>query len=341
MKKKTILTAIFATALVLLLKTSAYAMENNIEPKTRKGTFTVAQDGTGDFNSLAAAVVTVPSGSTLLIKDGIYNEALDIQGKIINMKGTSKEKCVIQYDTSNYVRVPLNIAGGVYENLTINGYHKAKQTAPFPGYAIHIDSDSLAGQAVIFRNCNIISENAFCVGIGLRKNARISFQGCSFTAKKQGAILFHDSQNPALSGTASLILDGCLINNSAEGLIITQCLSPASLTNLTLRNNTVVGNGDGFCLAYGSYVGDGQGWMGSNNVILTKQSAGNNIKSFNYSDMKDYNAMIAEQSALNIAKNAAETAKKERSGKYYTIKTVDGVEVNIPIESLEAYPGTY
>ena len=308
-------------------------VDTDTEKKTvqKKGVYHVAHDGTGDFDSLASAVVLVPSGSTLVIHEGVYNEALDIQSKIIHMKGVSRDKCVIQYDTSNYARVPLNIAGGSFENLTINGYHKAKQTAAFPGYAIHIDCDTLAGQAVVFTNCNIISENAFCVGIGLRKGAKVAFRGCNFTAKKQGAILFHDSQTPSLAGTASLSLENCVINNSSEGLIVTQCISPASTTNLTLRNNTVIGKGDGYCLAYGSYAGDGAGWMGANNVILTRNSEGNNIMSFNYSDMMQYNASIAQQSAVNAVSN---TKSKSSSGKYYTIRTEDGIEMNVPIETV-------
>ena len=50
-------------------------------PTYKKGTYHVAHDGTGDFTSLSTAVVLVPSGSTLIVHEGIYNEALDIQTK--------------------------------------------------------------------------------------------------------------------------------------------------------------------------------------------------------------------------------------------------------------------
>ena len=315
-------------------------------PVYKRGTYHVALDGTGDFASIAQAVVLVPSGSTLIIHEGVYNEALNIIGKVINMKGTSKEKCVIQYDTANYANVPMNIAGGAFENLTINGYHKSNDLAAFQGYAIHIDSDLLANQSVTFTNCNIISENAFCVGIGLRRGARISFRACNFVSKKQGTILFHDSQTPALAGKAYLSLEGCTINNTAPGLVITQCISPASVTEVTFRNNVVVGNGDGYCLAYGSYAGDGSGWMGSHNVVLNAKSAGNNVKSFNYADMKSMNAMLTAQSAQSIAQaqqseataprmNSDNTPYIKPGGKFYTIVTEDGREVNVPAEWID------
>lgn len=316
----------------------------------KKGTYHVAQDGTGDFTNLSSAVVLVPSGSTLIVHEGIYNEALNILGKVINMKGTNRDKCVIQFDTANYSQVPLYIASGVYENLTIKGYHKSEKKGAFTGYAIHIDSDTLAGQAVVFSNCNIISENAFCVGIGLRRGAKVAFRGCNFNSKKQGAILFHDSQTPSLAGSASLSLEGCIINNSADGLIVTQCLSPASTTTLTLRNNTVFGNGDGYCYAYGSYGGLGNGWMGAQNVILTKNSAGNNIKSFNYADMAALRSSMAAQ-ATKAAQDARTTndtqatqavtqsEAKPNSKKFYTIINEYGQEINVPAEMIDG-PGT-
>ncbi|MDO4188280.1 MAG: pectinesterase family protein [Lachnospiraceae bacterium] len=316
----------------------------------KKGIYNVALDGTGDFTSIAAAVAQVPSGSTLIIHEGIYNEALNIQTKQINMKGVSKERCIIQYDTANYSFVPLNIASGTYDNLTINGYHKAKQKGAFPGYAIHIDCDSLTGQAVIFNNCNIISENAFCVGIGLRKGAKIAFRGCNFVAKKQGVMLFHDSQTPSLAGSASIDVENCVMNNYTDGLIITQCISPASTTNLTFRNNTVIGNGDGFCLAYGSYGGSGTGWMGAQNVVLTSRSAGNNIMSFNYAEMAKYRDSINATSVANSAQIAASAANvapngKKKVNKFYTIIDEQGREVNVPAENIDGVifyeDGTY
>ena len=318
-----------AASLVLLCTRSVYANDNsgkikkdttksvvtlptNIPSQTKqtytKGTYHVSKDGTKDFTSIATAVVLVPSGSTLIIHEGVYNEALNIQNKLINMKGVSKEKCIIQYDTANYAHVPLNIAAGTYENLTIKGYHKAQKTGDFSGYAIHIDCDSLTGQAVTFNNCNIISENAYCVGIGLRRGAKITFRGCTFVAKKQGVMLFHDSQNPGLAGKASINIENCVLNNSAESLIVTQCISDASVTNLTCKNNTVYGIGDGGCLAYGSSAGNGNGWMGASNVYLTASSAGNNIKSLNYIDMVNYRETLSLQ-----AKNAAQTLNTEKT----------------------------
>jgi len=301
-----------------------------------RGTYNVAQNGTGDFTSITQAVASVPSGSTLILHEGIYNEALDLRGKIINMRGTARDACVLQYDTADYARVPLNIAGGTFENMTIKGYHRAAKSGAFSGYAIHIDSDTLAGQSVNFNNCNIISENAFCAGIGLRRGAKIAFRGCNFTAKKQGLMLFHDSQTPSLAGNASISIENCVINNSAESLVISQCISNASTTSITFRNNTVFGIGDGGCLAYGS-AGTGNGWMGASNVILTKNSSGNNIKSFNYDDKLQYNASLTQTALAAVNSRGAANSAVSKSGRYYTVRQEDGTEINIPAENIDEF----
>lgn len=317
-------------------KSTAANANAKAQPAYSRGTYSVARDGSGNFTTITQAVMSVPSGSTLIIHEGIYNEALDLRGKIINMRGTSRDACVLQYDTADYVRVPLNIAGGTFENMTIKGYHRAAKSGAFSGYAIHIDSDTLAGQAVNFNNCNIISENAFCVGIGLRRGARIAFRGCNFTARKQGMMLFHDSQTPSLAGNASISVENCVINNSTESLVISQCISNASTTTLTFRNNTVIGVGDGGCLAYGS-AGNGNGWMGASNVILAKGSEGNNIMSFNYSDMAKYNASLAQSSLAAVNKRGAANTGVSKSGKYYTIRQEDGTEVNVAAENIDEF----
>lgn len=301
---------LFVTLFCVLITTRSVYAEDTSVKKYTKGTYHVIQDGTGDFYNITSAVLSVPSGSTLVIHEGIYKEALTIFGKVINMKGVSRDRCVIQYDTKSYNYVPLNIAGGSFENLTIKGYKEEEKSGDFAGYAIHIDNDSLAGQAVTFSNCNIISENTFCVGIGLRRGAKVTFRGCNFVAKKDGVILFHDSQTPSLAGKASLTVDGCVINNSAEGCIITQSLSPYNTTDLTFRNNIVFGKGDGACLAYNSYIGASAGWMGANNVTLTRHSNGNNIMSMNYAEMAKYVESLKAAQAAKEAKDQESELKE-------------------------------
>ena len=99
-----------AASLVLLCTRSVYANDNsgkikkdttksivsipsNIPSSAKqtyaKGTYHVSKDGTKDFTSIATAVVLVPSGSTLIIHEGVYNEALNIQNFLVNMKGVS------------------------------------------------------------------------------------------------------------------------------------------------------------------------------------------------------------------------------------------------------------
>ncbi len=81
--------------------------------------YTVKQDGTGDFASISEAVAAVPSESTLVIYEGIYNEQVNIVDKTVHLEGINRENCIIQYNGDNYFESPLSVAAGKINNLTI------------------------------------------------------------------------------------------------------------------------------------------------------------------------------------------------------------------------------
>ena len=58
--------------------------------------YTIKQDGTGDFASISEAVAAVPSNSTLIISEGVYNEQVMIKDKTIHLEGTDRENCILQ-----------------------------------------------------------------------------------------------------------------------------------------------------------------------------------------------------------------------------------------------------
>ena len=62
---------------------------------------TVAKDGSGDFQSIQAAINSVPKDNqtdfTIFIKNGLYAEKLSIETAFIHLKGESKEKTLISF----------------------------------------------------------------------------------------------------------------------------------------------------------------------------------------------------------------------------------------------------
>ncbi len=183
--------------------------------------YTVSTDGSGSFTSVAEALERTSGNATFVIYPGVYEAYLDIVDREVNLIGTEKEKCILQADTKNYFYVPLNIAAGRFTNLTICGYNarseeeyytclklieefgKSKNLTEseaiaranmYPGYAIHIDNSFAKEHDIAFENCDIISGNSACVGIGSMPDSSITFTNCNFTnTGESGCIYFHNS----------------------------------------------------------------------------------------------------------------------------------------------------
>lgn len=279
---------IFMWSVVLLLcilaaGTGVYAKEG------QAGIYVVSQDGRGDFATIQEGVDAVPSGSTLIIYDGVYNETVKIHDKTVNLKGVNKDTCILRQNSDHYYEVPLEIAAGSVENLTIYGYTERvgnwivkpvrvsdeyinsfetddeKNVArTFSGYAVHIEQDYMKGKTLSFTNCRIISENNCCVGVGLRAGSRLSFTYCDFEAYSMGADMYiHDDPAQPEENTCSVDIVGCnFYNYSSFYFFELGSLGDTSRVMLTFMNNTVhtvaLDSADYYANSdYGSYtIGD-------------------------------------------------------------------------------------
>lgn len=234
-----------------------------------KGTvYEVIQDGTGDFTTISEAIEAATSQDTLLIYPGIYEEAIEVYDKEINLIGTDRDSCVIQYDSTQYHKIPLTFGAGYISNMTIYGYREdceEEETALystndsynnmtvdsikewqklFPGYAVHIDQDYSYGRDVLMENCKIISNNSQCVGIGSRGDSHISFRDCELISNGTGGCIYlHNTQNPDLAGDAYLTLKDCSLRNYKCPYIMSLHsmgeLNPLYLTFQNVSVNTV------------------------------------------------------------------------------------------------------
>ncbi len=199
--------------------------------------YIIAQDGTGDFATIQEGVDYASDGDTLIVCPGVYNEAVQIVGKEVNITGTSKELCVLQYDTISYRTAPLTAAAGTISNLTIYGKSSGvgqvvlteeeiakinselvgdswDRQKNYRGYAVHIDSDFLYGRTIRFANCRIISENNHAAGIGTRGGGTICFENCELVSMGGGSCIFmHDPITEEMSGEASLIVRNCWLTS--------------------------------------------------------------------------------------------------------------------------------
>lgn len=222
----------------------------------RQKRFTVRQDSLGDFSSISEAVNAVPSGSTLIIYEGVYNEHIDIIGKTINLEGRSRDNCIIQYNGSNYFEPPLFTAAGRVSNLTLyscadkNGdwIHQPPAVidpdipaSKYKEYSLHVEQDYLSGRELAFENCLFVSDKSHCVGMGLRKDCEVSFTNCEFRAYGSGGVIFvHDTPLTDYLGESSLRFTDCtMYNYNSIYFFYVHCFNMSNRVNLTFQNVTV------------------------------------------------------------------------------------------------------
>lgn len=144
----------------------------------------VAQDGSGDFTSIAAAVNSRPDHSQvriiIFVKNGTYREKLVVPSWKTNITliGEDKEKTIITYDDfsgkvagmTTFTTYTVLVQGNDFraENLTIE--NTAGPTVS-QAVALHVEADRC-----VFRNCRLIAnQDTLYLGVD---NSRQYFVDC-------------------------------------------------------------------------------------------------------------------------------------------------------------------
>ena len=213
----------------------------------------------GSYQTISEAVEKASNGDIIVIYPGEYNESVDTRKKDIIIMGTSRDNCIIKYDTSRYSAPVLNISAGIFSNLTLIGYKSTVyQTAPvnstdsitvsednvdelFSGYVIHIDDDYQYGRSVIFNNCNIFSENNNCIGLGFRNHCSVSFNNCYMKSTGIAGILFvHDPDTTQYGGTDMQLSfsNNTWVNYGSPYVMCAKSINGNNRVELTFRDVT-------------------------------------------------------------------------------------------------------
>lgn len=198
---------IFLTFLILLSGLQAFSQE--------KYNFTVAQDGTGDYTTIQAAIDACKafpdSRVTVFIKNGIYHEKVRIPScnTKLSLIGASRENTIISFgdyfdkinrgrNSTFYTYTLLVEADDFYaENLTI------ENTAGPVGQAVALHVE---GNRCSFVNCNILGNQDTLYASG--ENSRQYFSGCII----EGTTDF-------IFGSATALFENCTINSKADSYI--------------------------------------------------------------------------------------------------------------------------
>lgn len=106
---------------------------------TQQHTYTVAQDGTGDFTSIGEALHTIGTEGAdpvrLFIKKGTYHERLEIRRPFLTLEGEDAEETIITY--------------GLYARMEMEDGMKR---GTFRSYSVLIDTHDVTARSLTFRN---------------------------------------------------------------------------------------------------------------------------------------------------------------------------------------------
>lgn len=181
-----------------------------------KRLITVAQDGSGDFITITAAIQSLPyfnyQRTVIFVKNGIYNEKIRIDQDYVTLRGESREKTILQYsqlrtdwiankDSTGAAVINLNGDDFVLENMTV------ENTQPQVGP--HAFTIFGTGTRTIILNCNVLSKGGDTVSLwdyktGMYYHAKCSFVGAVDFVCPRGWCFIRDSKFYEVKQTAAI-----------------------------------------------------------------------------------------------------------------------------------------
>lgn len=269
-----------------------FIVTNDYNSLIKSVVITVSADGKGQYKTISDACKNAKNGDTIYIYNGVYYENIDIRDKKLSLIGESKENCILISNNDSYDNPPLEISKGYVTNITIYAQRLKNQLLPQkynPPYGVHIDFDYETKNNLTFSNCKIISDwNAAC-GIGMRNGFSLLFINCDIRANasnNMGAIFFHDSTNKDLRGKSNLTFNGC--NITAHNKVLTVLsLGFDDHVNVLFKNNYFMSDNSKVSIdSYNRQIvktsKNGNGFLNTNTIFLSKESKGNNLPICNY-----------------------------------------------------------
>jgi pectinesterase len=193
---------------VLFLTLSVQAQEKRF--------ITVAQDGSGDFKTITAAIQSLPyfnyQRTVIFVKNGIYNEKIRIDQDYVTLRGESRDKTILQYsqlrtdwiankDSLGAAVINLNGDDFVLENMTVENTQPQVGPHAFTIYG--------TGTRTIILNCNVLSKGGDTVSLwdyktGMYYHANCSFVGAVDFVCPRGWCFIRDSKFYEVKKTASV-----------------------------------------------------------------------------------------------------------------------------------------
>lgn len=257
----------------------------------------VDKNGFGDYLTINEAVQNAEDGSIIYVKSGVYEEQVEAWGKTIHLIGESKDTCILKDTSGNYTTPPLEICSGSVENMSI--IEKISDasviTENMGAYAVHVENNYSNNKKLLFRNCYIYSNASSGVGAGLRIGFELVLENCELICdgapKSSGAspLYFHDADQSAYYGIANVIVNNCILRNTASdkySMLTINSIHSENTTYLHFMRNIFTRANNGVTNKFNTWNtsgnDDADGWNGLSHMYLSDDCFGNNISELNY-----------------------------------------------------------
>ena len=238
-----------ASPFLWCIKLSVVTLEKN----KFSNTVIVDKNGGFDYTTIQEAIDGTNDGDTILIMPSVYEEQIKMWGKNRNLVGLDKEKCIIVSKSRLYNNEPLQANIGCISNLTlIAGYGLTpidKDTVS-TSYALHVEYANATSFELVIENCNIISNVAPAIGLGVRYNQKVTIKNCYLETKAKemyssvysnyfncGAIFCHNDASGSNLGTGGYIsIENCELKGVSTAITLQSQNNGNTLTHRFLKN---------------------------------------------------------------------------------------------------------
>lgn len=166
---------------------------------------TVALDGTGDYDSIQAAVDMVqnPEGETIFIKNGTYNERVDIRKNNITLIGESMDDTIITYGLYANMIMEDGVKRGTFRTSTFTviaddfkafniTFENSSGFGTKVGQALAVYAE---GDRLVFKNCRMLGhqDTLFTGPLPMKEKEPGGFRGpTEFAERVPGHQLYED-----------------------------------------------------------------------------------------------------------------------------------------------------
>lgn len=243
------------------------------------------------YNSIKKAVASVKDAGVVIVLPGSYSGNVKAWGKNIQLIGTDRFSCILQYDSGSYSFPPLEMGAGCIKNMTIRTNGGSTPVEKAGAYAVHVEDNALYNSKLVIENCYIESEHNSALGMGMRGGCNIQLKNVTLKGRDYG-LFCHDSAYSKYTGVQNLSLIKCVVEGiSGKGAIRfdSQGVKGAQVNLLFVDNYLKNNNNKGIntrdeLLSTRNMYGKGneENWMALKNFYLNEDSMGNNLLELDY-----------------------------------------------------------